>query len=288
MGKVRTAGPEHTGRPSEQPGSTTESPAASGAGQRSVRRCRQCGRAKDCPRLICATGHPTCRACAAANRREGKRKANRRRNRPCSDCGGPKQPGVGRRYCDACLARRHQRRCKCGAAIGPRRRTCDTCKRERKRKANLLWNMQHREAANAAQRRYYHRHPERARAATQRWYAHVRQDPEAWARLLESHRMGARLRAERNGHALPPVPEHRYPGPSKRGALDPAPVRKLVREWMAAGGLLTELADVARVSERLLGRLLGEEQPGISLMAADRIVVALGLHLDLIYEEATA
>jgi hypothetical protein len=277
--------------PSTRPaGDTTGADSAGRPGQQAVRDCRRCGRPRRVPDQIARTGYPTCHECTAAHR-EAYNRAYSLSQLRCSGCGGPKPEGQGRRYCPSCAeARRREaaqrrapaRYCRyCGVPVAPRRHACEDCKLERKRAANRRWIRLHRAESAAAQRRYAARHPERAAAATRRWYAEVKRDPERYAALLETHRMGERLRAERNGHPLPPVPEDQYPAASPHWRLeDPEPLRELVRDW-TRGSDQAELARTAGVSDRLIYRLLHEDS-GITVAAADRLLMAMGLHLDLL------
>ena len=154
---------------------------------------------------------------------------------------------------------------------------------ERRRASSRAWNLAHRKQMAEAQRRYAETHREELRASTRRWYRAMRQDPERLEHFRETQRMGRRLKLERDGRPMQPVPEERYPAASSKWTADAEPVRQLVRDWISSGGTSAELAKSAGVSERLLYRLLHEDG-NVSVAAADRIVVALGLHLDLLYE----
>jgi hypothetical protein len=124
--------------------------------------------------------------------------------------------------------------------------------------------------------------PERRRARQRRSYQRLRSDPQRWARFLETHRLEYRLKREQAGHSTRPVPIGKYhPANPQWRVADPEPVRQLVRDWIESGGSLLELSRLSGVSERGLGRLV-REQAGLSVASADRIVVALGLHLDLL------
>jgi hypothetical protein len=131
--------------------------------------------------------------------------------------------------------------------------------------------------------------PERKLAQQRASYRRLRADPERWARTLETHRLGYRLRAEQAGTPVVPVSEETYErrnGATHAGPrLDPAPLRQLIHEAEDAGWTQRELADASGVSERLLYRVLHEDSR-VTAWAADRVLVTLGLHLDLIYEEA--
>lgn len=199
--------------------------------------------------------------------------------------------------CDGCRTqdpqpkRAPKLRCRCGAPLpSPLRRACDACKAatlERRRAHNRAWNRNHPDVGRAAQRRYAARHPDRVRALSRAWYHAVRADPVALVRYREDQRMRARLLAERLGRPLPPVPESDYPEASTQWTLPAGPLRTLVRDWLRDDDLdQSTLARAAGVSERLLYRLLHEEGEGVSVAAADRLLVTMGSHLDLVYEGA--
>ena len=275
-----------------------------------MRRCQRCGQNRRVPEEIGRHGLPTCRDCTAERHRTYNREwMQRHRGRRCMVCGGPKPEGRGRKTCDRCRGRTPRpvptRRCRCGAELAPGRRTCDACKRERKRQASLAWNRAHRDVLNAAQRRWVARHPERAREATRRWYEAMRADPVAWARHLETHRMGARLLAERNGRPHPPVAEP-PPDPQANGngngylhrRLDPGLLRPHLLAWLRAyaaehpthnGGRpehrgLEALAHAATVPERTVFAILTGERQRVHYAVADRLAVVMDLPLALIYE----
>jgi len=196
-----------------------------------------------------------------------------------------------------------------------RRVVCDDCQRGRKNAASRAWYLEHREQAleRAAARyqehrerrlaqisAYYYEHREELlQAGRERYYRDhqatlerkrrdreaIKADPERAAYYREYRRMWQRMKAERDGNPLPPVPEHRYPAPSTKWTVDGEPIRALVRRWEAMGGSRRELAAVADVSERLLYRLMHGDGE-VTVAAADRIAVACGLHIDLIVEGA--
>lgn len=264
-----------------------------------TRRCRRCGRAKTVGKGIGATGIPTCHACTARHKREEAVDYHLRAHptQPCSRCGGPKPRGKGRRLCDTCL--HPPRRCEgCGAEVPARHKVCAACKRARKRESSRRWNAAHPEKVAKARREWVERHPDRYQHAQRAWYERLKADPVAYADYLELRRMDHRLRAERDGRPLPPVPEHRYPAVATRWSLDPEPLRQLVLEYLAQDEgdngdrvrpyTAETLGRAAGVSARLIYRLLHEPDKRISVVAADRLAVALGTHLDLLYEPVAA
>lgn len=208
-------------------------------------------------------------------------------------CGDPKPHGSGRRLCDACAtpATPVVRCAGCGVELpSARRRRCDACKATAHRakiERSQRWNLAHPETMRAAHARYRARHPDRIRVAQRRWTSAVAADPARLERLRETKRLGARLRAERNGRPLPPVAPERYANPSYKWKVPAGPLREQLREQVSLGEHAALAAD-AGVSERLLYRLLHENLEHISVVAADRIAIALGLHLDLLYDEEAA
>jgi hypothetical protein len=280
--------PDHPATATGQAVDTTGADGARQQRQRAVRHCRRCDRDRAVPEQIAAYGLPTCHRCTRKHARKHNR--SRYRRQPCTDCGGPKPRGRGHRYCRACQARRQQpqpRHCKdCGAEVGPRRYTCDACQRELHRYNSRAWANTHRDKVREASRRYARTHPEVVEAAWRRRYAALKADPKAWADYLESARFQYRLKAERDGRPVAPVPEERYPQASPHWRVeDPEPLRELVREWMRDSDQ-ADLARTAGVSDRLIYRLLHESDSRITVAAADRIVTALGLHLDLLEVQA--
>lgn len=192
-----------------------------------------------------------------------------------------------------------------------RRTVCDTCQRERKNERDRqryakdseskrkraaayyaehrdqvlarqrAWDQSHREEKSAKNRESYYRDHEATLERKRAEREAIRRDPQRWAAKLEYYRMWRRLRAELAGRPMAPVPEHRYPAANNQWTMEAGQLRALVSGWLDSGETLAELAHCAEVSERLLYRLLHEDAR-VSVAAADRIVMALGLHLDLL------
>lgn len=110
--------------------------------------------------------------------------------------------------------------------------------------------------------------------------------------LGELHREYQRIWAEGRRRAAG-VPERRWvngrqlPNEAHQGwTLNTEPVAAVVRQWLRTevGRSLSDLALAAGVPERRIYDVLHGER--ISVPVADRLVVAMGLHLDLLYEEA--
>jgi hypothetical protein len=202
-----------------------------------------------------------------------------------------------RTVCDDCARQRGRQRSQVKRDTAPPRlcrfcevnlvakycRTCDDCQRELRRDTRGRWLAvpDNRAKQNASRATWAARNPDYRR----RWLAERWRDPAKRAADLEVQRMSSRLWREKHGLTGRPVPESRYPGASPHWRLEPHQVeelRHLVRLHLRAGGGLQELGRASRVSARLLYRLLHEQESRITVAAADRVAMALGLHLDLV------
>lgn len=158
--------------------------------------------------------------------------------------------------------------------------------REEKQAYNRAYHQLHREQANAERRARYWADHEHWLEYKRRERERIQADPRRRAALAEYHRMYERLRREREGRPREPVPEEAYPAASPKWTLPADPLRAVVTGWLTEHGCSkAELAMAAGVSERLVGRLLREGGNGVTVAAADRLLVTMGLHLDLIYGE---
>jgi antitoxin component HigA of HigAB toxin-antitoxin module len=100
--------------------------------------------------------------------------------------------------------------------------------------------------------------------------------------MLEDRRMARRLRREREGRPLPPVPAERYPQANRHWRMPVEPVLALIDARLAETGLSEgELAKLIGASDKFLRRLRSEQRQ-MTVDMADRIAVALGSHLDLL------
>lgn len=140
----------------------------------------------------------------------------------------------------------------------------------------------HRESA----RRYREAHREEVRARNRRWYDAIMADPERAEERRELARMDARLRAEKNGQPMPPVPRPVYLKRYGRGhqghgheRIDAAPLVPHLREISNVKGWTKGLdIDASTVYAILHGEL-----QQITIRDADVLSVALGLPLRFIY-----
>jgi hypothetical protein len=210
---------------------------------------------------------------------------------PCAHAEG--LPGK-RIVCDACKRARHsardrerdrQRRRVCPycqtAVLTKHRRVCDACKLQHRREQRQQWLAR---PGNAEKMRVYRRawtarHPGQSWA----WAQARRQDPAQLARELETARMASRLWREKNGKVVRPVAAEDYAQANRHWRTPAAPVLALIDAFLAETGLPEkELAALAGVSPRLLYRLHYEHQEMLTVATADRLLLALGSHLDLV------
>lgn len=70
--------------------------------------------------------------------------------------------------------------------------------------------------------------------------------------------------------------------------LDPAPILRVIYLYLDDGGTVRELERVSRVPEKSIRRLMTGESRHVRIDVADRLALAFGLHLDLVYDEAAA
>jgi hypothetical protein len=178
--------------------------------------------------------------------------------------------------------------------------TCQACVPAQRNAHRRRWAAANPERQREYDRRWRESHPEQARETSARW---KREHPE---QVNEQQRMAYRMRAEREGRAVKPVPaeiyEHRY-GPSTGAGqslnIDAAPLARVLRGWVDDEGVndhygerhdglhtSVRLARTSGVSARTIGRIRAGETTRVSVIAADRLALAMGTHLDLIYTDA--
>ena len=177
--------------------------------------------------------------------------------------------------------------------------TCIACSKAHRRRSNREWFRNHPEFDRERNAR-----PERRammRAAGERWLRNNRE----W--VNETGRINYRLRAERKGRSVRPLTpeqyETRYGTASgdgrRRSNIDAGPLVRAIREWLdderdegvSNNGLLgihtiKGLERRSGVTLRTITRWLAAENPRCSLVAADRVALAIGTHLDLLYDDA--
>jgi hypothetical protein len=123
------------------------------------------------------------------------------------------------------------------------------------------------------------------RVASARYYDRLKADPERYAAFLEAKRMQYRLRRERDGNPSRPVPAERYPKASKWWRLPAAPLRTPIASWLEENdATVSELAENARLDFMVVHRILAGTKDVVLVDTADRLLTAVGLHLDNVYE----
>lgn len=200
--------------------------------------------------------------------------------------------------------------------IVPPLRTCEPC-RKRIKAANQA-RYQSGAKGRAAAERY--RKSEKGRAASQRYRStekaratglrnwHTKYaDPEKRKRIRENANMARRLRAEREGHPIPPLSEAEYfslygngsGGHGNAITLPAAPLRRLVKQWLPSftercseatmngdgSSSIKGLARLSGVSDRRIRSVLNGHQKRVSLRLADCVCTAIGIPLALVYRE---
>jgi DNA-binding Xre family transcriptional regulator len=121
-------------------------------------------------------------------------------------------------------------------------------------------------------------------------YARKRLNPQEWAEYLEESRLRARLKAEQEGRPFKPVSleeyRERYGGGWGRSSTLPAePLIPFIRRALHVESEI-ELAERAGISDKRIRDVLNGNAPNIALVTADKLCVALGYTLSLIYPEA--
>jgi hypothetical protein len=125
----------------------------------------------------------------------------------------------------------------------------------------------------------------RCRTCMRRQQRAARRDPQRGELRREYQRIWAEGKRRRLGIPARHWQRGRlYKAPSAKWTVPAEPIRRLVTEQLRYEDART-LARRAGVTPRLLHRLLHEAPAGLSVAAADRLAVALGLHLDLIYSQ---
>jgi len=224
--------------------------------------CEKCGRAPKVP----GQGQRFCVDCKAAAEWAAARKRQTRvvrDRRPCVICGGVKDPGKGRDFCLKCkAARRKVRRCmRCPAEIPFPKKLCESCKAESVRKR--------REYDIARHRRYREKHGDPR-------VGKYKRKPDR-----EGARMRHRLRAEREGRVIPPVPV--LPHNSGRAVRYPlAPLLPFMRQYIAERDI-TELSETGHVRCQTLQQMLDGTLTELRDFQADRLCMAMGLQMSNVY-----
>jgi DNA-binding Xre family transcriptional regulator len=235
-------------------------------GQVRRRRCRVCGG----PR---APQKQLCDECRQSAKWRHNRLGVIKRRQPCEGCGGPKGPGARRRYCDRCREKR----------AAPR--MCERCGIEPPRYARAkLCLLCH--ARAKARNRHHHNHLNREARARGSVYP---SDRARRAKAAEAHRLADRMRRERQGRPRPPVDAALYAvrygkGYGRVAVVPAAPLLPFV-VYALAHETEAELAERTGISPKRIQDMLNGA-PNIALVTADKLCVALGYTLSLVYPEA--
>lgn len=128
-------------------------------------------------------------------------------------------------------------------------------------------------ACHRAQRRRYYANASQARRESQREYH----------RIYQEGLRRAAGRRERNGRRLPPDP--RTNGAAARW-LDAGPLVAVLTRYLDRGRTYRELCLAAVVPERRVYALMTGEQAQVHYAVADRLCVAMGMTLAIVYGQA--
>lgn len=189
----------------------------------------------------------------------------------CDICGGKKEPGHGRRYCLRCKqAMRKRRRCmSCPAEVPYPQRKCQSCKAKAVLKKRAYEQERHRR--NRAAGKYVNR--KRRRKSI---------------RERERQRIDRALRAEREGRTIKSRVDGLHVKTRMNQARHNVPIAPLLpylRQQLVEMDV-TVFGEIAHVRPHDISRMLEGHLTHVRFAQADRMAVALGLHVDLIYDEA--
>lgn len=238
------------------------------------------------------------------------------RRQPFCACGAPVTPPRTRYCSDGCARAAARRRHRLADAARPKRDRAAYARERyqivkadpelhaRRLEAQRRYAATHRERARESQRQWKERlradaerfeayleaerqrkrtvDPERKRAQQRASYWRLRANPKRWAHFLETHRLAYRLRCEQAGRPVAPVPAEKYPQASRHWRMPVAPIIAAIDARLVNGELSGHnLAEACGVPQRTIRRLRNEQQM-VSVSVADRILIGLGLHLDLL------
>lgn len=186
--------------------------------------------------------------------------------RPCPRCGRRKSAGKGKQYCDACQAANRQpalcRNCRTNPVRGPRKRICVECHEESKQRAREY----------EAQRALRLTREGRAQPVKRASYLRMRNDPERWARALETRRLRYHLQAVRQGREI----RSRHTPLEAQFDLPARPLALVFAELAETSDLGT-ICMAASVLERAVSRWRTGAVETIAFTEADEILTALDL-----------
>jgi hypothetical protein len=252
-----------------------------GRGRRFCQRCHDDYQAtlaaKRCCRVCGGPRPPRKQMCEECSRNADWRRSKRdviKRRQPCEGCGGPKGPGARRRYCDRCRAERERS----GA------RMCERCQIRPPRYARAKLCLRCHALAQKRRLSYRNRWNRRVRANGRTYPSDATR-----AKATETWRLYDRMRRDREGRPRKPIDPEVYAERYGRGygrieLVPAAPLTPLVRRALTRESEI-ELAGRAGISDKRIREIVGG-QGNIALVTADKLCVALGYTLSLVYPEA--
>lgn len=260
--------------------------------------CTYCGYERKIGVEIGSRGAPTCHECSREKKAAYSRRAyNERRGIP-----------DGARVCDRCgrlWTRKPRERSKfCGPCRKERRAAYDRFYRQTHRAQFRVYERHFRErvfsdpyllAKHRAEnreraRRYRAANPEHYREIERRTYWKRRADPVRWRKWLDDQIERTRARRIANGDPIrvltPKVYDLKF-GSSKDGRVDAAPILPFLHDWLHQDDNhdLTSLSMISGVSERVIGRVVREQQDRIALHTADHLCAALDVPMTYVYQQ---
>jgi hypothetical protein len=165
----------------------------------------------------------------------------------------------------------------------------DEANRERSRERARAWYRDNKERHLAQTRQWRVENPGRQQEYQRRHYAKLKRSTKRWQEYLERSRLDERMRADKRGRPKRELTLAQYRARYGNGfgastTLPAEPLRELVARAVRSNGT-EELAARAHVSDKRIREILaGSAQ--ISLVTADRLCVALGMPLSLVYQDA--
>lgn len=251
-----------------------------------------------------------------ANGTASKEWYKRNKRHVCANCGGEKDPGTGRRYCDECrelmtwkykrrkLARASMMRAPCRRCNGRREPGhspyCARCREERAAEANACQRCGNPKGRGEGRRLCDDCRPFAAAAKKPCIVCGGRKPPgrgrlycdecqptplQIRERKAALARINVRLRAEQEGREVAPAPARvlggfRDTSSGRRGSkdtyLDAGPIRAWLEAAAEVGLTRHELADRMKYNEKRLYELTTGFSPVVNLGVADRLLMAAG------------
>jgi DNA-binding Xre family transcriptional regulator len=240
-----------------------------------VRVCQDCGRECDPAQGEIKPKGRSCRECI-----------RQRRN----DYDRVYRVGYYERNHDALLAKARAYRAEHYDEIRMRQAIYDEAHREQARVRSKAWYEANKERHAERVARWKAEHPERQKLYRQRHYENLKRTRQGWEKYLEDQRLSWRLLAERRGRPVKPVSLEEYrerygSGWGKSITLPAEPLLPFIRRALRTESE-TELAGRAGISDKRIREVLNGNVSNFALVTADKLCLALGYTLSLIYPEA--